>query len=72
MVTDDASVAMELLASGVDVVLVITGDSGATPAPMNHSGRTAGRLAVMVGDTSDPATMAAAREMDAELFNSRR
>ena len=72
MVTDDAAVAMELLARGVDVVLVVATDSGATPAPMNPSGQTRGRLAVMVGDTSDPATMAAAREMDAELFNSRR
>ena len=61
---------MELLARGVDVVLVVAGDSGAASAVRNP-GQTAGRLAVMVGDTSDAATMAAAREMDAELFNSR-
>lgn len=67
MVTGDVAEAVELVRRGIDVVLIV----GADTALPSIEGST-GRLAVMVGDPSDPPTQAAAREMDEELFSSRR
>ena len=66
MVVDDLATALELVASGSDVVLVIP--EGADPGPLPVG---AGRLAVMVGDPTDPATITAAKAMHAELFSPR-
>jgi len=65
MVVDDPTIALELAAGGHDVVLVLpaTGAVPASPGP--------GRIAVMVGDGTDPAVRAAAQEMDSELFGAR-
>ncbi|HUE60018.1 MAG TPA: hypothetical protein VMO88_10580 [Acidimicrobiales bacterium] len=67
---------MDLVARGEDVVLIVACEAGtdaddsAKPAiPPCHG---PGRLAVLVGDAADPATVAAAEEMDNELFSTRR
>jgi hypothetical protein len=68
MVTDDPAKALSLVQRGEDVVLIVSDLSvpplGAQQGP--------GRLALMVGDSADPATQSAARAMDEELFSSRR
>lgn len=62
MVVDDPAVAARMVGAGMDVVLIVGpgGDPVAAEGP--------GRLAVMVGEASDPAVQAAAAEMDGELF----
>lgn len=67
MVTDDPVQALELVRQGTKVVLIVNGETVVTPIDEGD-----GRLAIFVGDPSDPATQAAAREMDEELFSSRR
>jgi cephalosporin hydroxylase len=67
VVTADPAEALQLIQQGRDVVLIVGDETDVPPAA-----RGAGRLALMVGDPSDPATAAAAREMDDELFSSRR
>ncbi len=62
MVTSDAAAAVEAVGSGECVVLVLPeGESPPRPAGP-------GRLAVMVGDRTDPAVVEAAGEMHRELF----
>ena len=56
--------AAELVQQGVNVVLVLDPGAGAVVGPTGGPGR----VALLVGDTDDPAVMAAAREMAAELF----
>jgi hypothetical protein len=56
--------AADLMRRGTNVVLVL--DPNAAPAVCPTGGP--GRVAVMVGDSADPAVRAAAREMVAELF----
>ena len=63
MVVDEVDAAVEMVASGANVVLVIA--EGNDPGPLPEG---PGRLAVMVGDLSDPATRMAAEAMHAELF----
>lgn len=60
MVVDDEQAAGEAVRAGRDVVLITAGPDPARSGP--------GRLAVMIGDRRDPAVVAAAQEMDAELF----
>lgn len=62
MVVTDRAQALELVASGCDVVLIVGPgeDAPETGGP--------GRLAVFVGGPGDPAVAAAAEEMDRELF----
>lgn len=62
MVVDDERAAGEAVRAGRDVVLIT---AGGTPGPAASG---PGRLAVMIGDRRDPAVVAAAQEMDAELF----
>jgi hypothetical protein len=63
-VVDSREEAAELVRHGTNVVLVIAPNEGA----MMHPTEGPGRLAVMVGLIDDPAVMAAALEMAAELF----
>jgi hypothetical protein len=56
--------AAELVRLGTNVVLVLDPDSATVVGPTDGPGR----LAIMVGRIDDPAVMAAAREMGAELF----
>lgn len=67
MVSDDPAEALELVRRGRNVVLIVNEETVATPV---EEGK--GRLAIFVGDPSDPATHATAHEMDEELFSSRR
>ena len=67
VVVDDVITALELVASGSDVVLLLP--PGAKPGPFPDG---PGRLAVMVGDPRDPETLAAAEAMYTELFSPRR
>lgn len=63
MVVDDVEVARALAAAGERVVVVVAPEAlpvGELPLP--------GRMAVMVGQTDDPAVRLAAAAMDAELF----
>jgi hypothetical protein len=61
VVTGDAEEARRLVAAGQRVVLVVAPDAGAVePIPF--------RMALMVGDLSDPAVRVAAEEMAAELY----
>ena len=76
MITDDPTVAFEEVGRGVSVVLII-GESASWPPEIPFSstglvGEGGGRLAVMVGDPSDPSTRSAAQEMHDELFSTRR
>ena len=66
MVVDDPATALALVAAGAKVVLVLP--EGAQPGPLPEQGP--GRLAVMVGDPGDPATLAAAEAMHSEIFPS--
>lgn len=56
--------AADLLRQGTNVVLVLDPDAGPVVGPPDGPGR----LALMLGRVDDPAVMAAAREMLAELF----
>jgi hypothetical protein len=56
--------AADLIRQGTHVVLVTDRDDGTSVYPTGGPGR----LALMVGPIDDPAVMAAAREMAAELF----
>jgi hypothetical protein len=67
VVVDDVATAMELLAGGINVVLVM--DPGCSYVPVPPDGP--GRLAVLVGRPADPGVLAAAEEMAAELFGER-
>ena len=62
MVEHDAGTALRRVAEGCDVVLVAAADS----PPLRVAGP--GRLAVMVGDPADRDVLAAASEMERELF----
>ncbi len=64
MVVDDLEDARRLVAAGEAVVLLV--DVGAPPVTSVPPGP--GRLAVLVGSTSDPASWMAAEAMAAELF----
>jgi hypothetical protein len=64
MVVDDPEDARRLVAAGEAVVLLV--DEGAPPVSWVTAGP--GRLAVLVGSTSDPASWVAAQAMAAELF----
>ena len=76
MVTDDPTVASQEVGRGANVVLIVgehSGWPGEIPfGPTGPVGEGAGRLALMVGNPSDPATRAAAQEMHDELFSTRR
>lgn len=80
MVTDDPVVALRELERGENVVLIVgqqsepDGEPRARQlaSPIGSGGLRTGRLAVMIGDRSDPATLLAAQEMDDELFRSGR
>jgi hypothetical protein len=63
-VVDNLEAATELLAQGVDVVLVI--EAGAVEGALPAGGP--GRLAVLVGSVADPEVRVAAEAMAAELF----
>ena len=63
-VVDSRDEAAELVRQGTNVVLVIAPNAGDMTRPTDGPGR----LAVMVGLIDDPAVMAAALEMAAELF----
>jgi hypothetical protein len=76
VVTDDPTVALQEVGRGANVVLIV-GEHSRWPGEIPFSstgpvGEGAGRLAVMVGDPSDPSTQAAAQEMHDELFSTRR
>jgi hypothetical protein len=60
--TADAEEAHQLSRSGIDVVLVVAPGAAVAEPPGP------GRVAVLVGDPADPATQAAAAEMEVELF----
>lgn len=60
MLSSDPAEAAAEVARGGRVVLVVTGPSEVGAVP--------GRLAMMVGEPGDAAVMAAARDMEAELF----
>jgi hypothetical protein len=64
MVVDDPDEAKRLLRVGLDVVLLL--DVGAPSLGLGVGGP--GRLAVLVGPISDPASWDAARAMARELF----
>jgi hypothetical protein len=67
VVVGDVAAAVELLAGGINVVLVIDPDGGQVALPPDGPGR----LAVLVGRAADPVVLAAAEEMAAELFGDR-
>lgn len=68
-VVDSREEAAELVRQGSNVVLVIAPNAGDPNAgEMTRPTDGSGRLAVMVGLIDDPAVMAAALEMAAELF----
>jgi hypothetical protein len=67
VVVDDVAAAVEFLAGGINVVLVI--DPGCAQVEVPPDGP--GRLAVLVGRPADPEVLAAAEEMAAELFGDR-
>ena len=62
MVVDEPEAALRLLGDGRDVVFVVPDGS----PPLRPPGP--GRLAVMVGDPEDGDVLAAAAEMERELF----
>lgn len=64
MVVDDPEDARRLVEAGESVVLLV--DEGAPLVGLVPPGP--GRLAVLVGSASDPASWAAARAMATELF----
>jgi hypothetical protein len=64
VVVDDVAAVAELLAGGVDVVLVLDPGRGQVALPPDGPGR----LAVLMGRAVDPLVLAAADEMAAELF----
>jgi hypothetical protein len=65
LVCVDRPSAATATAAGTDVVLVLP---EGVPVALRPSGP--GRLAVMVGDPTDPAALAAAAAMGAEVFGS--
>jgi hypothetical protein len=72
-VTSDHAEALRLVAEGTPVVLVIPGGDGAQALGRSLAGApdAGGRerlLAVLVGDPTDPAVVAAAQEMAGELW----
>jgi hypothetical protein len=67
VVVDDVAAALELLAGGINVVLVMDPGRGQEALPPDGPGR----LAVLVGRAADPEVRAAAEEMAAELFGDR-
>jgi hypothetical protein len=67
VVVDDVPVAVELLAGGINVVLVMDPGCGQAAVPAHGPGR----LAVLVGRSADPEVLVAAEEMAAELFGDR-
>jgi hypothetical protein len=66
-VVDNLDAAAELVAQGVDVVLVI--ESAALQGDLPAEGP--GRLAVFLGSVTDPDVRVAAEAMAAELFGGR-
>jgi hypothetical protein len=64
VVVDDVAAVAELLAGGINVVLVLDPGRGEVALPPDGPGR----LAVLVGRAADPLVLAAAEEMAAELF----
>jgi hypothetical protein len=68
-VVDNSEDAADLIQQGMNVVLVVDRDAGEPNAgEVVRLAGGSGRLAVMVGRSGDPAVMAAALEMAAELF----
>ena len=63
-VVDRAEEAADLMRQGTNVVLLTDPNAESVVYPTGGPGR----LALMVGRIDDPAAMAAAREMAAELF----
>jgi hypothetical protein len=63
-VVDSLEEAADLVRQGTNVVLVTDRDAAA----VRYAAGGPGRLALMVGPIDDPAVMAAALEMAAELF----
>jgi hypothetical protein len=64
MVLDDRDEALRLVAAGEAVVLLVDEDD----PPLGQVVAGPGRLAVLVGSASDPASWVAAEAMAAELF----
>jgi hypothetical protein len=67
VVVDDVAAAAELLAGGINVVLVMDPGCGQVAVPPDGPGR----LAVLIGRPADPGVLVAAEEMAAELFGDR-
>jgi hypothetical protein len=67
VVVEEVAAVADLLAVGINVVLVTDPDGGQVARP--PEGR--GRLAVLVGRITDPLVLAAAEEMATELFGDR-
>jgi hypothetical protein len=63
-IVDSREEAAELVRQGTNVVLVLAPNAAEMTRPTDGPGR----LAIMVGLIDDPAVMAAALEMAAELF----
>lgn len=63
VVTDDPEDAAAAAGRGEPVVLIVP--AGAAPGPI---GADPGRIAVLVGDSGDATTQAAAAAMEAELY----
>lgn len=72
MVVDEAAVAARMVAAGTDVVLIVDAAVAIRPGILGPADTgtpcSPGRLAVVVGDPADPAVVAAAAEMEQELF----
>jgi hypothetical protein len=66
VVCASAAEAVRLVAGGGHVVLIVA-DAGAPLPPELHVGP--GRVAIFVGDPTDPAVRAAAEDMGQELFS---
>jgi hypothetical protein len=65
-VCDDLREAERLRAAGTDVVLIVA--PGVAVPALAPAGTVGGRLALLVGEPSEPAVRAAAAAMAAELF----